>query len=150
MTGLWKGFSVSANLELAPPAAPPQGWRTRIGALRHVSPVFSMVWESDPGSVVAVIITRLCAALLPLALLAVTRFIIDSIVGHVSHRAALPAIFWWIVFLEFALAALAGGLSRCTDYFDSVWADRFTCHVGVRIMEHGARLDLPAYENADF
>ncbi|MBZ5565195.1 MAG: ABC transporter ATP-binding protein/permease [Acidobacteriia bacterium] len=93
---------------------------------------------------------RIVAAFAPVAILAVSRKIIDSTVSIVKdHHPATPA-FWWLVALEFALAVCAGLLGRAIDYCDCLLADKFTRHVSIRVMEHASRLDLSSYEDPDF
>jgi ATP-binding cassette subfamily B protein len=109
-----------------------------------------MVWEASPQIVVANIGVRLVVALLPLAMLAVTKVIIDSIYRYTAHHTALPSYFWWLVVSEFALACVSTILVRVTDYCDTVLADKYAKHVSVRIMEHASRLDLTSYEDPTF
>jgi ATP-binding cassette subfamily B protein len=109
-----------------------------------------MVWEASPKIVVANIAVRLVVALLPLAMLAVTKFIIDSIYRYTANHTPLPSYFWWLVGAEFALACLATILVRVTDYCDTVLADKYSKYVSVRIMEHASRLDLTSYEDPTF
>jgi ATP-binding cassette subfamily B protein len=125
-------------------------WRERIKALNNIPPLFRMVWESAPTAVVAGFLLRLTTALIPVAMLAVTRVIIDSIYALTSRHTALPGIFWWLVFLEFGLATFATILGRLIDFCDSVLADKFTRHISTRIMEHASRLDLTLYEDPFF
>jgi len=125
-------------------------WRRRIKALRNLPPVLRMVWESGRSVVVFGTALRLISALIPLALLAVTRLIIDAVVAHaVRHQALMPR-FWWLVALEFGLAALGSLLSRVIDYGDVLLADKFTLHISTRIMAHASRLDLASYEDPVF
>src|SRR5665213_3503356 len=86
---------------------PSSKWQERMRGLRNMPPVFRMVWDAAPGVVVASSICRLVAALVPLAVLAVTKYVIDSINLFAKHQQPLSKIFWWIVALEFALATLA-------------------------------------------
>ena len=125
-------------------------WRDRLAALRNTLPIFRMVWEASPTIVVANIGVRLVVSLLPLAMLAVTKVIIDSIYRHTAFHTTLPWYFWWLVGLEFALACVSTILVRVTDYCDTVLADRYAKHVSVRIMEHASRLDLTSYEDPTF
>src|ERR1700674_1198112 len=111
-------------------------WLTRIKALKNLPSLFRMVWAAAPLVVLSSIICRLMAALVPLGVLVVTRQIIDSIYHLTSTHAPLPAAFWWMVSLEFALASLAMIASRLIDFCDSRLADKFTCYVNVRIMQH--------------
>lgn len=93
---------------------------------------------------------RVIAALLPVAMLAVTKFIIDSIYNLTSRHQALPASFWWFVGLQFGLACLATILARLVDFCDSVLADKYTRYISTQIMEHASRLDLASYEDYVF
>ncbi len=123
----------------------------RIHALRHNTPMlFRMVWESAPGAVVSSLGARLVASLLPLAMLAVTGTIVESIHSYTSHQGALPHYFWWLVVGEFALATLSTILVRVLDFFDTIVADKFTRHISTKIVEHASRLDLTSYEDPVF
>jgi ATP-binding cassette, subfamily B, bacterial len=131
-------------------ANPVPRWRERIRALRNTLPIFRMVWDASPQIVVANLSVRLVVAVLPLAMLAVTKFIIDSIEQYTGHGTALPGYFWWLVSAEFALACLSTVLVRAGDYCDTVLADRYSKYISIRIMEHASRLDLTSYEDATF
>ena len=125
-------------------------WNERLRALKNIPPVVRMVWESGPVVVALGSVLRVVAALVPLSMLAVTRWIIDAIVAHVSSQQSLPHHFWWWVALEFALASLGTILTRTVDYCDSLLADKFTRHISVRVMEHASHLDLASYEDPAF
>ena len=125
-------------------------WQARLKALRNIPPVFRMVWEAAPGIVVSSLIFRLCVSLVPVAMLWVTKNIIDAVYLHLSAHIALPKIFWWLVVLEFALASLATIFARANDFCDTVLADRFTRYISTRIMEHASRLDLTSFEDPAF
>jgi ATP-binding cassette, subfamily B, bacterial len=130
---------------------PSPKWRERLKALRNNTPsIVRMVWESASKVVVASLAARFVAALIPLAILAVTRLIINAIYGLLSHHVALPRDFWWLVALEFALASLGTILVRILDFCDSVLADKFTRHISTRIVKHASRLDLTSYEDPLF
>jgi ATP-binding cassette subfamily B protein len=124
-------------------------WQARLKALRNIPPVFRMVWEAAPGIVVSSLIFRLLVSLVPVAMLWVTKLIIDAVDQHL-HGAALPAHFWWLVVIAFALATLGTMFARANDFCDVVLADRFTRHISTRIMEHASRLDLTLFEDPAF
>ena len=126
------------------------GWQERLAALRNVPPVLKIVWESGPGVVTLGLTFRLFASLLPIALLAVTKLIIDGIVHAVSTHQPVPLRFWWLVAAEFALAVLGTMLARVIDYLDTLFADKYTRHVSIMVMRHAAELDLIAYEDPVF
>jgi ATP-binding cassette subfamily B protein len=125
-------------------------WRERIRGLNNVPPLFKMVWEAAPAAVASSLFLRLIISLIPVAMLAITRVIIDSIYGLTSQHRALPGFFWWLVALEFGLASLGTILARLTDFCDSVLADKYTRHISTRIMEHASQLDLTRYEDPSF
>jgi len=125
-------------------------WRERIRGLNNVPPLFKMVWEAAPAAVASSLFLRLIISLIPVAMLAITRVIIDSIYSLTSQHRALPGFFWWLVALEFGLASLGTILARLTDFCDSVLADKYTRHISTRIMEHASRLDLTRYEDPSF
>ena len=131
-------------------AAPVPKWRERLHALHNTPPLFRMVWEASPLAVTSSIVFRLLVAVIPVALLAVTRVIIDSIYNLTSQHHALPGYFWWLVALEFGIASLATILGRLTSFCDTVLADRYTRHVSTRIMEHASRVDLTRFEDPSF
>ncbi|HXO89122.1 MAG TPA: hypothetical protein VN885_10770, partial [Candidatus Acidoferrales bacterium] len=129
---------------------PEAKWSERVSALRRVPPVMKMVWSCAPEVVVESIAARLIVSVVPVALLVVTRQVIDTIDRHLWYHWALPHYFWWLVALEFVLASIAAMLGRLLNYFDTILADKFTRHISTRIMEHASRLDLTRYEDPLF
>jgi ATP-binding cassette subfamily B protein len=127
-----------------------KAWDERLSALRQIPPVLKIVWESGPGVVTWGIVVRVITALLPIALLAVSKRIIDNIVRVVERHEPIPHTFWWLVAAEFALAVASSVLTRLLDYLDSVLADKYTRHVSIEVMRHAAQLDLIAYEDPVF
>src|SRR5579862_1124395 len=125
-------------------------WRERLKALHNVPPALKIVWEAGPRVVASGIAFRILAALVPLAILAVSRRIIDLIVQVIKSHSPLAPIFWWLVGLEFGLALFGTVLARLCDYCDGLLADRFTRHVSISVMEHASRLDLSSYEDPEF
>ena len=126
------------------------GWQQRIAALRNVPPVLTIVWESGRAVVTLGLILRAFSALLPVALLGITKLIIDGIVHARTFHQPVPSRFWWLVAGEFGLAILGSVLSRAIDYLDSLLADNYTRHVSIQVMTHAAELDLQTYENPLF
>jgi ATP-binding cassette subfamily B protein len=133
-----------------PEAKPEAKWSERLKALRKIPPVMRMVWTCAPEVVALSVGARLAVSVIPVALLWVTRIIIDAIDRHIWYHTALPHTFWLLVALEFALASLAAMMGRALCFFDTVLADKFTRHISTRIMEHASRLDLIRYEDPLF
>src|SRR6266536_2462142 len=88
------------------------GWKVRLRALRNIPPVLRIVWDSGPVVVISGFILSVLSATIPLAMLAVTRLIIDAVVAHREHHHALRPDFWWLVALEFGLAGIGTILER--------------------------------------
>jgi len=127
-----------------------QSWQERLSAIRNVPVVLRIVWQSG-GTVVALgLAFRMVASLLPLALLWVTKLIIDNVVHVVTTHQAIPTRLWYLVAAEFALAVIASTVSRIVDYLDSLLGDNYTRHVSILVMKHAADLDLLAYEDPVF
>jgi ATP-binding cassette subfamily B protein len=125
-------------------------WHKRITSLQNVPPIFKMVWEAAPGIVASSLLFRLMAGLVPIALLGITRRIIDAIYLVSSHQKPLIHGFWFLVALEFILAGLGVVLARMIDFCDTVFKERYTAYVNTKIMRHAATLDLTSYEDPDF
>jgi ATP-binding cassette subfamily B protein len=125
-------------------------WQERLSALRNVPAVLRIVWDSGRTVVTLGLLFRVVASFLPIALLWVTKLIIDGIVRSVTTHQAVPTRLWWLVATEFSLAVFSSILSRTIDYFDALLADKYTRHVSVRVMQHAAELDLIAYEDPVF
>jgi ATP-binding cassette subfamily B protein len=125
-------------------------WRERFAALKNVPAVLRIVWESGRLVVTLGIVFRLVVALLPIALLWVTKLIIDLIVQARTTNQPVTDHLWWLVATEFSLAVFSGTVSRVIDYLDALLADKYTRHVSIRVMEHAAELDLITYEDPVF
>jgi ATP-binding cassette, subfamily B, bacterial len=129
---------------------PWNAWEERLSALRNIPPVLKIVWRSGPAVVALGLVFRVAVSLLPLALLAITKLIVDYIVHAVASHSVVPHRFWWLVAAEFGLAVLAAALGRVVDYLDALLADKYSQYVSVQVMAHAANLDLAAYENPEF
>ena len=125
-------------------------WRERFAALRNVPPVLRLVWDAAPRVVGGGLALRVASALIPLAMLAVSKWIIDLVVAVVKHPGPLPSEIWILLAGEFLLAALNNILGRAIDYTDARLADEFTREVSLRVMNHAATLDLASFEDPAF
>lgn len=130
--------------------APLPNWSERVRALKNIPPVLCFVWDAAPAIVVSNLFFRVAAALIPLSILAVTRFIIDSVTNHQLRQVPLSHMFWWLVLLEFVLAGVATFMSRIIEFCDTTLADRYTRHISLELMKHAAKLDLMSYEDPVF
>ncbi len=118
--------------------------------MRNLPPVLKFVWDSGPVVVALGFAFRLLAALQPVALLYVSKLIIDAIVAILSKHQPIPHRLWWLVAAEFAIAVLGNILTRIIDYLDSLLADKYMRYVSIQVMRHAAELDLIAYEDPVF
>ncbi len=125
-------------------------WQERLSAIRNVPVVLRIVWQSGGTVVTLGIVFRLIASFLPIALLWVTKLIIDVVVHVVTTHQAVPTRLWYLVVIEFGLAIVASTIARVVDYLDSLLADNYMRHVSIEVMKHAAALDLLAYEDPVF
>ncbi len=141
----------------SPPAQPT--FRERAGALRHLPPLFRLVWQASPSLTVASLALRLVRSALPVAALYVAKLIIDEVVAQTRTPAPGPTLDAWIasgrlnllaglVAIELALAVVSDALSRASSLVDGLLADRYSNFASIRLMEHATTLDLEQFENS--
>jgi ATP-binding cassette subfamily B protein len=121
-----------------------------MSALRNVPPLLGMVWDTSPALCVAVVILRIIAALIPVAMLYVSKLIIDLVVASISQHVIPGDRIWWLLATEAGLAILSDGIGRATALCDSLLGDRFTNHISLRMMAHASELDLVSFEDPVF
>jgi ATP-binding cassette subfamily B protein len=109
-----------------------------------------MVWECGPKTVIWSLVLRAGLAVVPVAILKVSRWLVNEVVLSLKDHSALPHEFWWIVALEFGLAALAAILTRAVGFCDSLLGDLYMQHISTRVIEHASTLDITAFENPDY
>jgi ATP-binding cassette, subfamily B, bacterial len=125
-------------------------WRDRFDALKNLPPVLKLLWGSGPRLVTAAMILRMAMALLPLAALWVGKLIIDLVVEAARHPGAASSRIWWLLGIEFVIAATGSILGRASDYCDTRLADQFSRDVTLKVMQHAATLDLTSFEDPVF
>ena len=148
-------FGATLNIKPMHPPIPrrPEGdatWRTRLASLRNIRPLLGMVWQTSPPLVAITIVLRLVRALLPLAMLVVSKLILDGVVAWIRRGNGNIQHLWKLVALELGLAVLSDLLARANSLADSLLGDRFTNRISVRLIEHATRLDLASFEDPVF
>ena len=128
----------------------PKTWRERLAALRNIPPLLAMVWKTSPPLAGTGLVLRLVWAVLPVAMLWVSKLIIDRVVGALSGKNGNPQEIWVLLGIELALIVLADLLMRGASLSDSLLGDRFTNYISLRLMEHAGRLDLAHFEDPAF
>jgi ATP-binding cassette, subfamily B, bacterial len=147
--------NIAVTLSLMSPhtaAAPGRdlSWSERLASLRYVKPLLRMVWETSPPLVLTSVSLRLLRALLPAAMLWVSKLILDAVVGRISRGTGNLQSIWKLVALELLLAVASDILGRANTLCDSLLGDQFTNRVSVRLMRHASRLDLASFEDPVF
>lgn len=125
-------------------------WRTRLASMRNIRPLLGMVWETSPVLVSATTLMRLVRALLPLAMLWISKLILDGVVNWIRRGNGDASRIWRLVALELGLAVLSDLLARANSLADSLLADRFTNRISVRLIQHATKLDLASFEDPVF
>ncbi len=109
-----------------------------------------MVWATSPQLSLGTLVLRGVSALLPLAILWISKLIIDTVVRSIRHQAVAPGTVWKLLIIDLLLAVASDTLGRFISLLDSLLGDLFTNHVSVRLMEHATSLDLIAFEDPVF
>src|ERR671921_1519121 len=76
------------------PAAPDRSWRERLQALKHLPKLLRMVWDTNPGYVVGILVLRVARSLVPLAVLWVGKLIVDEVVRAVGLAGTGDPVPW--------------------------------------------------------
>lgn len=145
-----------------PGSAPPpvKSVRERFGALRHVVPLFGLVWRTSPILTLASMLVRLVRALLPVITLYIGKLIIDEVIAKAATPNAPTTFTDWIssglldramllIAAEFSLAILSDLAGRAGSLFDMMLGAQFSIATSVRLMEHAATLDLEQFEDSE-
>lgn len=142
------------------PPPPLKTVRERFGAMRHVVPLFGLVWRTSRVLTMATMLVRLVRAMLPVLTLYVGKLIIDEVIAK-SALANAPQTLsaWldsglldralWLIGAEFALAILSDLAGRAGSMFDMMLGAQFSIATSVRLMEHAATLDLEQFEDSE-
>ncbi|MGA2136874.1 MAG: ABC transporter ATP-binding protein [Bryobacteraceae bacterium] len=125
-------------------------WRTRLASLRNIKPLLGMVWETSPPLVAVTSLLRLVRALLPLAMLWISKLILDGVVAWIKRGNGNGTHIWKLVAIELGLAVFSDLLARANSLADSLLGDRFTNRISVRLIEHATQLDLASFEDPVF
>ena len=129
---------------------PPQSWLERLRALRNVTPLIRMIWDTSPALTATTLGIRLISAFIPVAQLWVGKLIIDSLVRVMTHRATNSGRVWIYLAWEIGLVISSDVLGRLGALCDSLLGDKFTNYLSLRLMEHADALDLVTLENPEF
>jgi ATP-binding cassette subfamily B protein len=128
----------------------PQTWRERLAALRYLPALLGLVWETNRGYTLAMIVLRLLRAFVPVASLWAAKLIIDAVVALARTPNASLAPLWRVVALELAIVIVGEILARASSLVESLLGDLFSNHISVRLMRHAATLDLAQFEDPEF
>lgn len=132
---------------------PEPGLRERLTALTHLPPLFKMVYQTNRGYTIAIVLLRVVRASVPLALLWVGKLIIDGVVAAIAAHSSRAAIDWrslaFLVGLELAIAVVGEGLARGSSLLESLLGDLFANRISERMLAHAAVLDLEQFEDSE-
>ena len=135
------------------PAPANVSWRERLQALRHLPKLLRMVWDTNPGYVVGILLLRVARSLIPLAVLWVGKLIVDEVVYSIGVAQSSGPVPWTrlavLLGIELAIALVGEGLSRVSALLESLLGDLFANRTSVQLMKHAAELDLEQFEDAE-
>ena len=127
----------------------PRGLRERLAALRYLPALVGLVWQTNAGLTVAMVVLRLTRAFVPVASLWVAKLIIDAVVTLTRTHGSLTPL-WRVVALELGIVVVGELLARASALAESLLGDLFSNHISVRLMRHAATLDLAQFEDPEF
>ncbi len=112
----------------------------------------AFVWESSPALAIGSIAVRIVQGLLPLAVLYLTKLLIDAVTEGLKQPSgqAMPAaavtVLWWL-----AGAAVASAvLTVATSLIARIHAQVVTDHMHALLQRKSVDVDLEYYENAQY
>lgn len=124
--------------------------KNQLRALKNIPHLGALLWDAGSGLLVAELVCRVVIGLLPIGGLWVGKLIIDSVVNAIRHPGSDSSFLWFLLALEFAIAAMAALLGRAIEYWDGRVADQFVKHCGLLVMKHASTLDLQSFEDPTF
>lgn len=122
---------------------------SKLMPFKNVGAFFGLLWSASSPLVVGEVCCRLSRAALPPVMLWVSKRILDSIVAF-RHGHGSSTNVWHYLLYEAILALLADLLLNITNLLDRLLAEKFTCYLTLRVIEHSAELDLASFENPTF
>jgi len=124
--------------------------RERLRALGYLRPFLGMVWRTQPWYGVAIVLIRVVAAFLPVAMLWVGKLIIDGVIANIGAAAPDWRHLFELVAIELGIALTIELLGRLSSLLEGLLGDLFANEMSVRLMRHAATLDLQHFEDPDF
>lgn len=129
---------------LEPVTPPTLPLRARLRAsFAHVPRTVGLVWRASPKGTIALGFLTLAASLLPLAIAAVAKLIVDAVLAKNG-----PLAFRWVL-VEGGLVALSAGAMRGLGLVRSVLGARLGLDINVQILEKALTLELSHFEDPE-
>jgi ATP-binding cassette subfamily B protein len=133
----------------------------RMQTLKHLGRLFAQIWRTSKFLTLASIVLRLIRALMPVAMLWVSKLIVDEVVRQMGMPAPGPEFADWLnsgrlvpigelLAMEFGLVIVNDAMSRATNLVDQILGELHSNQISVELMEHAAELDLKHFESSDY
>ncbi|MEM1324954.1 MAG: ABC transporter ATP-binding protein [Bacteroidota bacterium] len=124
--------------------------RQQFSALRNLPAFFRLIWQASPSMTLLNASLRLIKSLVPIAMLAVGKEIIDEIIRLSENGSEDQEYLWIMVAIELGLAVISGLLNRTITLVDGLLGDLFSNRTSTKIIKHAAKMDLYQFEDAEF
>ena len=130
-------------------ASAPATWKERLEALRYLPALFRLIWRTNRGYTLAIVLLRVVRSVVPVATFWVGKLILDSVIAAKAGTGSLTQI-WRYLALELLIVLSGEILARASSLIESLLGDLFSNAMSVELMEHAAKLDLAQFEDPEF
>jgi ATP-binding cassette subfamily B protein len=117
--------------------------------LLYLPKLFLLIWNTNPYYSFLVIFFRLLRAFLPIALLFISKLIVDKLIDIKLGNSLIEEL-WPLVALEIFIVSLNEISTRVSTLLESLLGDLLSNETILKLMGQTIKLDLPHFENPEF
>src|SRR5438105_1320809 len=130
-------------------ASAPATWKEGLEALRYLPALFRLIWRTNRGYTLAIVLLRVVRSVVPVATFWVGKLILDSVIAAKAGTGSLSDV-WRHLALELAVVLVGEILARASSLIEILLSDIFTNAMSIELMEHAAKLELAQFEDPEF
>ncbi len=143
----------TANPHGAPRASaadgPARPWRDRLAVFAYSRQAIALVWTTNRGLTLALMLLAIGAGLVPGAIAWVGRGLVDAVVAASAGEVARSRVLGWVV-AEGVLVVVLAAAQRGMMVVQSLLRAQLGQRVNVMILEKALTLELAHFEDSEF